>query len=78
MRVEFDIQNAETYMTQGTYILDETKSGMHEERRQYLEGTTEGASGAVSDHSTTRKQGTIRHNKSESYRTKYSEAGSKG
>ena len=31
IRVEFDIQNAETYMTRGTYILDETKSGMHEE-----------------------------------------------
>ena len=30
-RVEFDIQNVETYMTRGTYILDETKSGMHEE-----------------------------------------------
>ena len=74
----FDIQNVETYMTRGTYILDETKSGMHEERKQYSEGTTEGALGAVSDYSTTRKRETIRHNKSESYRTKYSEAGSKG
>ena len=26
--VEFNIQNAETYMTLGTYILEETKSGM--------------------------------------------------
>ena len=39
IRVEFDIQNAETYMIWGTYILNETKSGMHEERRQYPEGT---------------------------------------
>ena len=65
-------------MAQGAYILDETKSGMHEEQRQYPEGTTEGASGAVSDHSTTRKRETIRHNKSENYGTKYLEAGSKG
>ena len=36
MRVEFDIQNAETYMTLGTYILEETKSGTHKERRQYF------------------------------------------
>ena len=64
-------------MTLGTYILDRNESGMHEERKQYSEGTTEGASGAVSDHSTTRKQETIRHNKSESYGTKYLEAGSK-
>ena len=65
-------------MTLGTYIPDGNESGMHEERKQYSEGTTEGASGAVSDHSTTRKRETIRHNKSESYRMKYSEAGSKG
>ena len=65
-------------MTRGTYILDGTKSGMHEERRQYPEGTTEGPSGAVSDHSTTRKRETIRHNKSESYGMKYLEAGLKG
>ena len=65
-------------MTLGTYILNGNESGMHKERKQYSEGTTEGASGAVSDHSTTRKRETIRHNKSESYRTKYSEAGSKG
>ena len=31
IRVEFNIQNAETYMTLGTQILDETKSGLHEE-----------------------------------------------
>ena len=65
-------------MTLGTYILDGNESGMHEERKQYSEGTMEGASGAVSDHSTTRKRETIRHNKSESYRMKYLEAGSKG
>ena len=35
-------------MTLGTYILDGNESGMHEERKQYSEGTTEGASGAVS------------------------------
>ena len=39
IRVGFDIQNAETYMTLGTYILDGNESGMHEERRQYSEGT---------------------------------------
>ena len=37
--VGFNIQNAETYMTLGTYILDGNESGMHEERRQYSEGT---------------------------------------
>ena len=31
-------------MTLGTYILDGNESGMHEERKQYSEGTTEGAS----------------------------------
>ena len=31
IRVRFDIQNAETYMTLGTYILDGNESGMHEE-----------------------------------------------
>ena len=35
-------------MTLGTYILNGNESGMHEERKQYSEGTTEGASGAVS------------------------------
>ena len=39
IRVGFNIQNAETYMTLGTYILDGNESGMHEERRQYSEGT---------------------------------------
>ena len=39
IRVGFDIQNAETYMTLGTYILDGSESGMHVERRQYSEGT---------------------------------------
>ena len=39
IRVGFDIQNAETYMTLGTYILDGNESGMHKERRQYSEGT---------------------------------------
>ena len=39
IRVGFDIQNVETYMTLGTYILDGNESGMHEERRQYSEGT---------------------------------------
>ena len=39
IRVGFDIQNVETYMTLGTYILDGNDSGMHEERRQYSEGT---------------------------------------
>ena len=39
IRVGFDIQNAETYMTLGTYILNGNESGMHEERRQYSEGT---------------------------------------
>ena len=38
----------------------------------------EGAWGYVMDHNTTRKQETIRHNKSESYGTKYLETGSKG
>ena len=31
IRVGFDIQNVETYMTLGTYILDGNDSGMHEE-----------------------------------------------
>ena len=35
-------------MTLGTYILNGNESGMHEERKQYSEGTMEGASGAVS------------------------------
>ena len=39
IRVGFNIQNAETYMTQGTYILDGNESGMHKERSQYSEGT---------------------------------------
>ena len=39
IRVGFDIQNVETYMTLGTYILDGSESGMHVERRQYSEGT---------------------------------------
>ena len=39
IRVGFDIQNAETYMTLGTYILDGNESGMYEEQRQYSEGT---------------------------------------
>ena len=39
IRVGFDIQNAETYMTLRTYILDGNESGMHKERRQYSEGT---------------------------------------
>ena len=34
--------------------------------------------GCVTDHSTIRERGTIRHTKSESYRTKYLETGSKG
>ena len=53
---EFDIQNAETYMTLGTYILEETKSGTHEERRQYSEGTNRRSMGGyVTDHNTTRE-----------------------
>ena len=39
IRVGFDIQNVETYMTLGTYILNGNESGMHEEQRQYSEGT---------------------------------------
>ena len=35
-------------MTLGTYILEETKSGTHEERRQYLEGTNGRSMGAMS------------------------------
>ena len=31
IRVGFDIQNVETYMTLGTYILDGNESGMHKE-----------------------------------------------
>ena len=34
--------------------------------------------GYATDHDTTRKRETIRHNKSEGYRTKHLEAGSKG
>ena len=51
---------------------------MHEERRQYSEGT-DGRSmgGYVADHNTTRRQETIRHNKSKSYWTKYLETGLK-
>ena len=64
-------------MTLGTYILDGNESGMHEERKQYSEGTTEGASGLCRI-IVQQENETIRHNKSESYRTKYSEAGSKG
>ena len=65
-------------MTLGTYILEETKSGMHEERRQYSEGTNRrNMGGYVMDHNTTREQETIRHNKSESYGTKYLETGSR-
>ena len=65
-------------MTLGTYILEETKSGTHEERRQYLEGTNgRSMGGYVMDHNTTREQETIRHNKSKSYGTKYLETGSR-
>ena len=47
-----------------------------EERRQYLEGTNgRSMGGYVTDHNTTRAQETIRHNKSESYGTKYLETG---
>ena len=56
VRVEFDIQNAETYMTLGTYILEETKSGTHKEQRQYSEGTNgRSMGGYVTDHNTTRE-----------------------
>ena len=48
IQVEFDIQNVETYMTLGTYILDGIKSGTHEERRQYSEGTSRRSMGAMS------------------------------
>ena len=65
-------------MTPGTYILEETKSGTHEERRQYSEGTNgRSMGGYVTDHNTTRARETIRHNKSESYRTKYLATGSR-
>ena len=65
-------------MTLGTYILEETKSGTHEERRQYSEGTNgRSMGGYVTDHNTTRERETIRHNKSESYGTKYLETGSR-
>ena len=43
IQVRFNIQNVETYMTLGTYILDGNESGMHEGRKQYLEGTMDGA-----------------------------------
>ena len=65
-------------MTRGTYILDESKSGTHKEQRQYSEGTNgRSMGGYVTDHNTTRKRETIRHNKSKSYGMKYLEAGSK-
>ena len=65
-------------MTLGTYILEETKSGTHEERRQYSEGTNgRSMGGYVMDHNTTRERETIRHNKSKSYGMKYLETGSR-
>ena len=65
-------------MTPGTYILEETKSGTHEKRRQYLEGTNRrNMGGYVTDYNTTRERETIRHNKSESYGMKYLETGSR-
>ena len=65
-------------MTLGTYILDETKSGTHEERRQYSAGTSgRSMGGYVPDHNTTRERETIRHNKSKGYGMKYLETGLK-
>ena len=68
VKFEFDIQNAETYMTQGLKYSMKLNQGCMKNTDKYSEGTNgRNMGGYVMDHDTTRKQETIRHNKSKSY-----------